>query len=154
LLAELLKDYAGKYPVELVIFNGEDYYGAPGQVRFVEQNAGRFNDILLNINIDGAGYREGLSFFSPFNLPDEIRDALYEVLWETTELKEGLPWYQGDHSLFLQNGCPAIAVSSQWFIENFETQELTHTPKDNLSIVDYNRVAECAIGIAELIKKL
>lgn len=154
LLAELLKDYPGKYPVELVIFNGEDYYGAPGQVQFVEQNAGKFNDILLNINIDGAGYREGLSFFSPFNLPVEIRDALYEVLWETAELKEGLPWYQGDHSLFLQNGCPAIAVSSEWFIENFETQELTHTPKDNLSIVDYNRVAECAIGIAELIKKL
>lgn len=154
LLAELLKDYSGKYPIELVIFNGEDYYGAPGQVKFIEQNTGKFNNMLLNINIDGAGYREGMSFFSPFNLPEEIRDALYEVLWETAELKEGLPWYQGDHSLFLQSGCPAIAVSSQWFIENMECQELTHTPKDNLSIVDYDRVAECAIGIAELMQKL
>lgn len=154
LLAELLSDYSGKYPIELVIFNGEDYYGAPGQVKYVEQNRGKFNDILLNINIDGAGYKEGLSFFSPFNLPDEIRDALYEVLWETAELKEGQPWYQGDHSLFLQNGCPAIAVSSEWFIENMECQEITHTPKDNLNVVDYERVAECAIGIAGLIGKL
>ena len=26
LLTELLKDYSGKYPIELVIFNGEDYF--------------------------------------------------------------------------------------------------------------------------------
>lgn len=154
LLAELLKNTAQKYPVELVIFNGEDYYGAPGQVKYVEQNAGKFGDILLNINIDGAGYKEGLSCFSPFDLPDNILDALHEIIWDTPEIVEGLPWYQGDHSLFLQNGCPAIAVSSQWFIENFESQELTHTPKDNLGIVNYERVAECAFGIAELIGKL
>lgn len=153
LLADVLSDY-NEHPIELVIFNGEDYYGAPGQVRYVEQNRGRFDKILLNINIDGAGYKEGLSAFSPFELPDEIRDALHKMLSDSPELVEGLPWYQGDHSLFLQNGCPAIAVSSQWFVENMECQELTHTPKDNLNIVNYERVAECAIGIAGLIRKL
>lgn len=153
-LAELLKESPGKHPIELVIFNGEDYYGASGQVKYVEQNAGRFSDILLNINIDGAGYCEGISCFSPFNLPDGVLDALHEVLWDAPELTEGLPWYQGDHSLFLQNGCPAIAVSSQWFIENFANQSLTHTPKDNLTVVSYERVAECALGIAELIRKM
>ncbi|MDR2906449.1 MAG: M28 family peptidase [Bacteroidales bacterium] len=153
-LAELLKDYSEKYPIELVVFNGEDYYGAPGQVKYVEQNSGKFGDILLNINIDGAGYQEGLSCFSPFNLPENISDALHEILWNTSEIVEGLPWYQGDHSLFLQNGCAAIAVSSQWFIENFATQDITHTSKDNLDIVNYERVAECALGIAELIKRM
>ncbi len=153
-LAELLKNYTGKYPIELVIFNGEDYYAAPGQVKYIELNTGRFDDILLNINIDGAGYKEGFSFFSPFELPDNIMDALHEVLRDNPEIKEGLPWYQGDHSVFLQQGCPAIAVSSQWFIENMECQDITHTPKDNLSIVDYGRVAECAVGIADLIKKM
>ncbi len=151
-LAELLKDT--KHPIELVIFNGEDYYGAPGQVKYIEQNAGRFGDIALNINIDGAGYREGLSCFSPFGLPENIADALMEVIWDNPELVEGAPWYQGDHSLFLQQGRPAIAVSSQWFIENMETQELTHTPKDNLGVVSVERVAECASGIVELVRKL
>ena len=154
LLAELLKDNFSKHPVELVIFNGEDYYGAPGQIKYMEQNTGKFGDILLNINIDGAGYKEGLSCFSPFNLPANILDTLHEVLWETPEITEGLPWYQGDHSMFLQNGCPAIAVSSGWFIENMECQEITHTPKDNLNIVNYERVSECALGITELIGKL
>ncbi|MDR1761042.1 MAG: M28 family peptidase [Bacteroidales bacterium] len=154
LLAEVLKNHSGKYPIELVVFNGEDYYGAPGQVKYVEQNSGRFSDIALNINIDGAGYKEGFSCFSPFNLPGTIDNALREVLCAIPEIVEGLPWYQGDHSLFLQNGCPAIAVSSQWFIENMECQEITHTPKDNLSIVNYERVAECTTGIAKLIHAL
>lgn len=154
LLAEILKEKSPNYPIELVILNGEDYYGAPGQVKYMEQNAGQFGEMLLNINIDGAGYKEGLSCFSPFNLPENVLNTLRTVIKDTPEIVEGLPWYQGDHSMFLQNGCPAIAVSSQWFIENFKTQELTHTPKDNLSVVNYERVAECALGIAELINRV
>lgn len=153
-LAEILKDYSQKYSIELVVFNGEDYYGASGQVKYIEQNAGKFDNILLNINIDGAGYKEGLSCFSAFNLSENADNALREIMREIPEIIEGLPWVQGDHSLFLQNGCSAIAVSSQWFIENMECQEITHTPKDNLSIVNYDRVAECATGIAELIRKI
>jgi len=154
ILAELLKGHSFKYPTELVIFNGEDYYSTPGQLKYMEQNVGTFGDMLLNINIDGAGYKEGLSCFSAFDLPENILDILHEVLWDTPEIIEGLPWYQGDHSMFLQNGCPAIAVSSAWVIENMECQEITHTPKDNFDIVNFERVAECAIGIAELIRKL
>jgi aminopeptidase YwaD len=153
-LAELLKDDPGRRPVELVVFNGEDYYGAPGQVRYVERNAGRFGDIALNINIDGAGYKEGLSCFSPFALPENIQGVFNTLLRETPEITGGLPWYQGDHSLFLQNGCPAIAVSSQWFIENMECQQITHTPADNPGVVDCRRVAQCAAAIAELIRKI
>ena len=154
LLAELLKNYSGKYSIELAFFNGEDYYGASGQVKYIEQNVGRFSGIFLNINIDGAGYKEGLSCFSPLGLSEDILDILHEVLCNTPELVEGLPWYQGDHSLFLQQGCPAIAISSQSFIENMDFQEITHTPKDNLTIVNYERVVECTLGIVELIHKL
>ncbi len=154
LLAELLKDKFSKHPIELVVLNGEDYYGAPGQIKYMEQNAGKFGNMLLNINIDGAGYKEGLSCFSAFNLPANMLDTLHEVIRDTPEIEEGLPWYQGDHSMFLQNDCPAIAVSSGWFIENMECQEITHTPKDNLNIVNYERVSECALGITELIGRL
>lgn len=154
LLAELLKTVPSQAPVELVIFNGEDYYAAPGQVKYVEQNSGKFGDILLNINIDGVGYKEGGTCLSPLELPEYLLDALHEVIGNTPGIMEGLLWYQGDHSLFLQNGCPAIAVTSQWLMENMEIQELTHTPKDNLSIVSYEKVAECALCIAELIRIL
>lgn len=154
LLAELLKDISSPYPVELVVFNGEDYYSAPGQVTYLEQHKDRFGDILLNINIDGVGYKEGITYFSPMELPKNLLDILHDVLQESTDLRVGLPWYQGDHSMFLQQGCPAIAVSSQWLIDNMECQEITHTEKDNLGIVNYDRVVECAIGIATFIGKL
>lgn len=154
LLAELLAEKSTKHPIELVIFNGEDYYGASGQMKYIEQHAGKFSDILLNINIDGAGYKKGLSCFSAFNLSENMSGALHKVIANTPGIVEGLPWYQGDHSIFLQNNCPAIAVSSQWFIENMECQEITHTPKDNLGMVNYERVAECALGIAEFISQL
>ncbi|MCD8261600.1 MAG: M28 family metallopeptidase [Bacteroides sp.] len=154
LLAELLKDHPPKHPIELVILNGEDYYGAPGQVKYREQNQDKFSEILLNINIDGVGYKEGPSCFSPFNIPATTLETLYNVCRNTPGIVEGVPWYQGDHSLFLQNHCLTIAVSSQWFIENMECQTLTHTPQDNLGVVSYEQVAQCALGIAELIRML
>lgn len=154
LLAELLKNSRLKHTIELVFFNGEDYYAAPGQLKYMEQKSGAFGDIALNINIDGAGYKTGLSCFSPFRLDETQSKALQAVLLDHPNLVEGLPWYQGDHSMFLQQGCPAIAVSSQWFIEHMEVQDITHTPKDNLNIVDFERVADCAIGIAAYIDRL
>lgn len=60
----------------------------------------------------------------------------------------------GDHSIFLQYGRPAIAISSDWLIENLETQEITHTPKDYPGIVNYERLVEIALAIRELMEKL
>ncbi|MBT8349965.1 MAG: M28 family peptidase, partial [Deltaproteobacteria bacterium] len=125
LLSELLKEYATKYSIEMVAFNGEDYYAASGQMKYIEQNENCFSDILLNINIDGAGYKTGKSSFSLFDLPDDIKSAVQKIIRNNSALKEGAPWYQGDHSIFLQNGCPSIAASSSWFIENMDTQDIT-----------------------------
>jgi len=154
LLSELLKDLKGEYGVELVAFNGEDYYEVPGQMKYIEQNQGRFDEIELNINIDGAGYKEGLSCFSAFNLPDYIREKLDTIISKHQNIVEGKPWVQGDHSIFIQYGCPAIALSSEWFIDHMDNQDITHTPKDNLSIVNYERIPECALAIRDLIVSL
>jgi len=151
LLASMINDMIPKYQIELAFFNGEDYYAAPGQIKYILQNHGKFNNIILNINIDGAAFNEGPSCFSPFDLPEKMNNSFNNIISNYPDIVKGMPWYQGDHSMFIQNGCPAIAVSSQWFIENMETQEITHTPKDNLNIVDYNKVADCAIVIKKLI---
>ncbi|MDR2962493.1 MAG: M28 family peptidase [Bacteroidales bacterium] len=150
-LAELLQNLLPKYTIELAFFNGEDYYNVPGQMKYMEQNFGKFGNIALNINIDGAGYKEGKTAFSPFNVPENVEAVFQNVLAENPEITEGAPWYQGDHSMFLQQGVPAIAVCSQWFLENMTTQTITHTPQDNLSIVNPERVAEVALAIAELL---
>lgn len=154
LLARQLKDYAGDRLIEIVAFNGEDYYAVPGQMNYLMANQGKFSDMLLNINIDGAGYREGLSAFSLFDLPESIRIAADNIIANNPGITEGVQWPQGDHSIFLQNGVPAIAVSSQWFIDNMEEQDITHTPKDNPEIVDCHKLVQISSALNDLIRML
>jgi aminopeptidase YwaD len=153
LLAELLKDYAGNKLIEIVALNGEDYYAVPGQMLYIKNNQGQFQDILVNINIDGAGYKEGGSAFSFYGLSADMENDIKEVIQHFDGIAEGQQWVQGDHSIFIQNGCPAIAISSQWFTDHIDSQEITHTPKDNLAIVDCHKLVEIAHALNLFIRK-
>lgn len=150
LIAEMLRDYDGERMLEIVALNGEDYFAVPGQMDYIRKNQNRFNEILLNINIDGAGYKEGKSTFSLFGLPPEMEENVKRILAENDGITDGIPWPQGDHSIFIQQGCPAIAVSSKWLIDHMDSQTITHTPKDNPGIVDCRKL----VGIAEALNQL
>jgi aminopeptidase YwaD len=150
LLSEMLKDYQGNNQIEIVALNGEDYYAVSGQMTYISKNYGLFDNILLNINIDGAGYEKGKSTFSFFDLSEEQKKKLINAFDNSSNIKEGIQWHQGDHSIFLQYGVPAVAVSSEWFTENTESQNITHTENDNIGIVDFEKVIE----IAEVIKRI
>ena len=154
LLAELLRNYNGNKLIELVALNGEDYYAVPGQMLFVQQNQDRFQEILLNINIDGAGYKEGSSAFSFYGLPGEMENHANDVIHNFDGIVEGSPWVQGDHSIFIQNGCPAMAVSSQWFTDHIDSQEITHTPKDTIDIVDPHKLVEIALALDMFVRRI
>lgn len=144
ILARLLRDYDGDRGLEIAAFNGEDYYAVPGQMDYIRRNQGRFAEVALNINIDGAGYKEGKTALSFFDLPEPVRAICNDLLTRFDGLVEGAQWPQGDHSIFIQQGCPAIAVSSQWLIERMDSQDITHTPEDNIGIVDPRKVVEIA----------
>lgn len=152
LLADLLSDYDGENYLEIVAFNGEDYYSAPGQMVYLEQNLNHYEQVLFNINIDGAGYKQGKTAFSYFDLPDELLRRVKDIVDRFPGIKEGSLWYQGDHSIFIQNGISAVAVSSDWFIKNIDDQDITHTPKDNLDIVSVERVVEIAQALNILLR--
>lgn len=154
LLARQLRDYAGDRQIEIVAFNGEDYYAVPGQMNYLMANQGKFSDMILNINIDGAGYREGLSAFSLFDLPEAISICAERIIAKYPGITEGVQWPQGDHSIFLQNGVPAIAVSSKWFIDNIAEQDITHTPKDKPEIVDCQKLVEISEALNDFMRIL
>lgn len=154
LLADLLRDYAGPRLIEIAAFNGEDYYAVPGQMLYISKNQECFQEILLNINIDGAGYKEGKSALSFFGLPDDIQENALAVIDSHPGLTTGVQWVQGDHSMFVQMGIPAVAVTSNWFLENINSQEITHTPKDNIEIVDPQKLVEIAHALDDFIRKI
>lgn len=154
LLGELLRDYSGSYQLEISAFNGEDYYAVPGQMEFIRKNEGKFGDIALNINIDGAGYIEGDTAFSFYGVPDEVHNTVQEIIAGYKDVSIGPEWPQGDHSIFVQYGVPAVAVSSMWLTTNMENQSITHTSKDSPEIVDSGKTALAAEMISLLIGKI
>lgn len=154
LLADLLRDYDGPRQVEIVALNGEDYYAVPGQMNYIAANRDAFASIVVDINIDGAGYREGETAFSFYGLPEGMREKALGVLKKYEGVVEGAQWPQGDHSIFVQYGVPAIAVSSRWLTDNMAVQDITHTPRDNPEIVDAGRLVEAAEAIKSLVLEI
>ncbi len=153
LLADMLNDYKGDYSLEIVALNGEDHYANPGQMQYIESNKENFENILININIDGPGYNIGETSFSFFNLPDKLQKSAKKILREYPGIVEGPQWPQGDHSIFTQQGKAAIAVTSKWLLDNSE-QDITHTENDEISIVDCRKLVEAAQALNALIRKI
>jgi aminopeptidase YwaD len=152
LLAELMKDYSGSLGIELVAFNGEDYYSAPGQVDYLNSNQGRLNEILLAINIDAAGYKVGQTAYSLYECPKEFRDAIQNTFSSQEDTVEGELWYQSDHSIFIQNQIPAVAITSDRFMEL--SRDITHTTKDIPEIVAPDKLVDIAIALRDALLDL
>ncbi|MEO0382631.1 MAG: M28 family peptidase [Pseudomonadota bacterium] len=152
LLAKLLDDYDGPYCIELVALNGEDHYAVPGQVAYLAANPDLADNVVLNINIDGVGYIEGDTAYSFFELSDDLEHIAETELLARPGLCEGIQWPQGDHSMFVQSGCPAIAVSSNWLLENMATQAVTHSQLDQMTLVDPDKLVRNVLALTSFIE--
>lgn len=151
-LANLLQDYKGSLTVELVAFNGEDYYSAPGQVAYIRKYASRFPEILLAVNLDGLGYVEGKTATSLYDCPAEVTEMVEKVFDSQDEFVRGDSWYQSDHSIFIQNEVPAMAITTDQFSEVWAG--IAHTEKDAVDIVEPSKLVRTALGLRDLILEL
>jgi aminopeptidase YwaD len=154
LMAELLRDYDQEPMIELAVLNGEDYFAASGQIIYLEQNQGKYNQIMMNINIDGAGYRIGPTAISLFDVQAAMEQRINQIIQDRDEFCLGTPWFQGDHSIFIQQGVPAVAITSKWFLDHFDQQTITHTPQDHPGIVDCQKLVNIAKAIQTFILDL
>jgi aminopeptidase YwaD len=152
LLAELLAGYDGDLGVELVALNGEDYYAASGEMQWLRMNEGRMDHILLGVNMDGVGFHLGKTAFSLYGCPAEIEQAIRAELAPRDGMIEGDPWYQSDHSLFVFNGVPALAFTSDHFTELWTA--IAHTPHDVPDVVDPARLVAVAEALHALLLRL
>ncbi|MCX5975403.1 MAG: M28 family peptidase [Coprothermobacterota bacterium] len=150
LLAELLANYDGRLGIELVALNGEDYYSNPGEQLYLAQNADRFGEIVLGINLDDLGYHKGRAAYSLYGCSPELADPIRLVFSQYPELVEGEPWFQGDHGLFLMKGRPALAITSELLSELMAN--ITHTPNDRPELIDPERLAAVAMALRDLLQ--
>ncbi|MFC1935809.1 M28 family metallopeptidase, partial [Chloroflexota bacterium] len=149
LLAEMLREYGGPTGIEVIAFNGEDYYSAGGQMDYVNRYGKDFDKIVVAINIDDVGYFRGKSAYSMYGCPNGIQQTTRSVLTIFNGIMAGVPWYQGDHMIFVQKEIPAIAFTSEHFSELMAT--ITHTEKDTPDMVDCSKLTEVASAIHHLI---
>jgi len=151
-LAEMLQDYNGELGIELVPFNGEDHYSAAGEKAYLEVNKGKLSQVLLNINMDALGSYQGKTVYSFYECPDELKSTIQKTFATQAGFAEGQPWYQSDHMVFVMNGVPALAVTSENFVEILTT--LAHTPEDNIDKVDCEKLVKVASTIRDLLLKI
>lgn len=151
LLAELLKDVSFNRTIEIVALNGEDYYAAPGEMLYLQNNP-KMENIYLGINIDAAGYVDGKTAYSLYDCPEDMGDAVHRSFPGKMGFIEGMQWYQSDHSLFIMNQRPALAITSEKFMHL--STNITHTEKDAPSLVNVSKLVETASALRNLLISL
>ncbi len=60
------------------------------------------------------------------------------------------PWVEGDHMLFQMNNIATIALTSKKIFEMIDN--IIHTEKDRIELVDYNKVNEVIIFLEDVIR--
>ena len=153
LLAERLQDYSGNHTIEIVALNGEDYYSVPGQMLYLAENEGHMKSIRLAINMDGAGYTQGPTAWSLYGATEDLESTVRQSLSRAEGLVEGPPWYQSDHSIFVQAGRPALAFTSL-YIQEHPDELFSHTPKDHPREVAPSKLVDMADAILAVLREL
>jgi aminopeptidase YwaD len=152
LLAEMLKEYDGKSAIEIVAFNGEDYYSAGGQMDYLSRYGEDLDRIAVAINLDDLGYKRGKTAYSLYECPSEIEQKARNIFSRYSGMVIGEPWYQGDHMIFVQKAKPAIALTSEKMPELMAT--IAHTPEDIPDMVDCEKLIESANALRDFVQGL
>lgn len=147
-LAERLIQTERENQLEFVLFNGEDYYSMPGEMTFMEQSLSQPAEYAFAINVDGAGMQNSTVSYSLYECTEQLTDQLENFATNYPTVEKVEPWPMGDHMLFAGAGIPAVAIASTQMYLLMEA--VMHTPKDNLSIVDFQRLEETVIFLSEL----
>jgi aminopeptidase YwaD len=135
--------------VELLAVNGEDHYAAPGELAWLASNGDALEEVMLAINIDGAGYRRGKSAYSTYNVDGAAAEHVRRVFEARDDFIHGPDWYQSDHAIFAMRGRPALAITTEHVQQMLG--ELFHSAADTPDQVDIDLVAGIAEALEELI---
>jgi aminopeptidase YwaD len=123
---------------ELVFFNGEDHYAAPGEQAWLAQ--ADLDAIDLVINVDGAGLAGRGSSIATLSCPSALEQRVAELVQARPGWVLADPWFESDHAIFAQRGIPSLAITSDGVHELLLT--LAHTAEDTVDKVDPTVLAD------------
>lgn len=148
-LADSMKDYQGKYSIEILAINGEDYYAYPGGMRYLADQQAHFGQIRLLVNSDGVGSSGSRTSYCSFNADEIILQCLGQAFQDQQKFIPTEPWYQSDHAMFAMHGVTAAALTTEDFSRIWAT--VAHTAKDTIEMLDANILADTIDAFKQLI---
>lgn len=151
-VAEMLADYSGGRCIEIIALNGEDHYSAGGQMDYLKRYGDEMPDTLLAINLDGVGYKQGKSSYSFYELSPQLERKAQDVFHRFDGLVRGETWFSGDHMIFVQNGVPCLAFTSEYAPELL--RNVIHTSADTPDAIDCHKLVEVALSLNNLVRML
>lgn len=138
------------YDMDIVPFNTEEYYGANGELLYIEEIKHNNEKINLLINIDSVGHTGSKVAVSLYNMPEVIKEHITDIIGMRENVQIGEEWYAGDHVAFAFLGVPCIAITSSDMGEG--GLDCTHTMEDTIQTVDENLLFETVSFIEELLE--
>ena len=141
-----------KYDVDVVPFNSEEYFGANGELLYLEEIKKNQDNIKLFINIDSVGHVGSKVAVSLYNISEEWTLRITEIINKRNSTQMGQAWYAGDHVPFAFQGISCIAISSSDMWEGGLDQ--THTMEDTTQNVDEKLLADAELFIRELLTEI
>jgi aminopeptidase YwaD len=135
---------------EIVLFNGEDHYAAPGERAWLRRNDPASCELALNL--DGVGYPGLPTGVALLNLDEHATARARAAISRAPGLVEDRPWFESDHAMFAMAGVPTLAVTSAAPHETLA--RVAHSPEGGLESVDIHVVADAARGVARLLAEL
>lgn len=152
LVAEMLADYRGKNSLEIIALNGEDHYSAGGQMDYLKRYGSEMPAVLVAINIDDVGFKQGKSSYSFYECKPGFEEKAEDGFRKYEGLNRGEQWFNGDHMIFVQNQVPAIAITSELTPELMRT--ITHTSADTPDLIDCHKLVEIAMALNDVVRSL
>ena len=151
-LADKVVKQKYSHQVEFVLFNGEDYYSTPGEVAYMSTYLQNPNEYICAFNVDGLGMQESKTSFSFYECPDKIEKQITALSQNYSGVEKIDPWPMGDHMLFASSSVPAVAITASNIFTLMES--VMHTPGDNLSILDIDKIVEAVLFLYSCIEKV
>ena len=126
------------YNIDIVPFNGEEYYEASGEVEYLKYISSRQDKVSLVINIDSPCHAGSKIAVSLYNFDDSAREVVGRLMQTQNEVVYGPEWYAGDHAAFAFREIPCMVLTSSDLFEG--GLDNTHTMRDTLDTVDLSQV--------------
>ena len=137
------------YNIDIVPFNGEEYYEASGEVEYLKYISSSQDKVSLVINIDSPCHVGCKIAVSLYNFADPAKEVVDRLMQIQDEVVYGPEWYAGDHAAFAFRGIPCMVLSSSDLFEG--GLDDTHTMRDTLDTVDLNQVELAADYISQTV---